>query len=163
MATPMFSKLSLESSKKTPSRIYVCNLLRLRTTNVKIFNKRKRFPTNKKTRSRRHPAETMTDADYSNDLALLANTSTYAEFQLHSQGQAAGCIGLYINTNTIGFMYFKLEGTIFTLSGKPLNAVNLFTYIGSNISSDESDFTIHRESVDWYFQVFYQFQIWFFW
>ena len=39
----------------------------------------------KKARSRRYPADTITDADYADDIALLANTPTQAEFLLHSQ------------------------------------------------------------------------------
>ena len=35
----------------------------------------------------------------------------------------------------IKFMYFKQEGTISILSGKPLRLVHEFTYLGSNISS----------------------------
>ena len=37
----------------------------------------------KKARSKRHPAETITNAGYADDLALLANTPTQSEFQLH--------------------------------------------------------------------------------
>ena len=43
--------------------------------------------------SRRHPAQNITDADYADDKALLANTPHQAETQLHSQEQAAGDIG----------------------------------------------------------------------
>ena len=38
----------------------------------------------KKKRSRRYPAKTITDADYADDIALLANTPNQAETQLHS-------------------------------------------------------------------------------
>ena len=37
-----------------------------------------------KDRSRRYPAQTITDADYANDIALLANTPTQAETLLQS-------------------------------------------------------------------------------
>ena len=37
-----------------------------------------------KERSRRYPAQTITDADYVDDIALLANTPTQAETMLHS-------------------------------------------------------------------------------
>ena len=37
-----------------------------------------------KVRSRRYPAQTITDTDYSNDIALLANTPTQAKTLLHS-------------------------------------------------------------------------------
>ncbi len=37
-----------------------------------------------KKRSKRYPAKTITDADYADDLALLANTPNQAETLLHS-------------------------------------------------------------------------------
>ena len=53
----------------------------------------------KETRSRRYPIETMTDAHYADDLALLANTPDQAELQLHSLEQAAGGIGFSMNAD----------------------------------------------------------------
>ena len=37
-----------------------------------------------KERSRRYPAKTITDADYTDDIALLANTTVHTETLLHS-------------------------------------------------------------------------------
>ena len=45
-----------------------------------------------KERSKRYPAQTITDADYARDIALLANTPAQAETLLHSLQQAAGGI-----------------------------------------------------------------------
>ena len=59
----------------------------------------------------------LTDAEYTNDLTLIANTPAQTEYLLHSQEQQAGGIYLYINVNKEGFMYFKLEGNISTQSG----------------------------------------------
>ena len=47
-----------------------------------------------KKRSRRYPAKTITDADYGDDLALLANTPNQAETLLHSLERAAAGICL---------------------------------------------------------------------
>ena len=55
----------------------------------------------------------MTDVDYADD--LLTNTPAQTEF-----------------------MYFK-QGAISTSNVKPLKSVDKFTYIGSNISSPESN------------------------
>ena len=41
----------------------------------------------KKVKSRPYPAETMTDANYADGLALLANVSARGEFLLHSLEQ----------------------------------------------------------------------------
>ena len=45
------------------------------------------------------PAHTITDADYADDIALLANTLAQAETVLHSLERAAGGIGLHINAD----------------------------------------------------------------
>ena len=42
-------------------------------------------------------------------------------------------------------MHFKQEDAIFTLNGKLLKSVNHFTYLGSNISSTDSDVNIRIE------------------
>ena len=71
----------------------------------------------------------MTDVDNSDDLALLSNTPTEAEFLLHSLEQTAGRIGLYVNENK--FKSFKQERSISTLSGKPLKFTDQFTNLGN--------------------------------
>ena len=57
------------------------------------------FFTPPRPRSRWYPTETIMDADYANELALLVNTPAQAESQLHSLEQAAEGIGLYMNAN----------------------------------------------------------------
>ena len=52
-----------------------------------------------KERSRRYSAQTITDADYGDDMALLANLPAQAEFLLHSLEWAAGGIDHHVNTN----------------------------------------------------------------
>ena len=49
-----------------------------------------------KKRSRRYPAKSITDADYADDIAILANTPNQVETLLHSLEHAAG-IGLHVN------------------------------------------------------------------
>ena len=80
--------------------------------------------------------------DYAADLALLANTPAQAKSLLHSLEKAARGIGLYVNSDKTEFMCFKQDGDISTLDGKPLKLVDQFTYLGSNISSTESDVNI---------------------
>ena len=50
-----------------------------------------------KRRSKRYPVKTITDADYADDLAILANTPNQAETLLHSLERAAAGIGLHVN------------------------------------------------------------------
>ena len=47
-----------------------------------------------KKRSRRYPARTITDVDYADDIAILANTPDQAETLLYSLERAAAGIGL---------------------------------------------------------------------
>ena len=52
-----------------------------------------------KKRSRRHPAKTITDADYADDIAILANTPKQAETLQDSLEQTAAGIGLHVNAH----------------------------------------------------------------
>ena len=147
------------------STVSVYNLPRLCTLNVDRSNMRKWLYSlkKKKARSRQYPTETIKDADYADNIALLANTPTQAESLLHILEQAAGDIGLQMNVKKIGYMCFNQEGTIFTLNGRPLKLVDKFTYPGSSISSTESDVSlclvtactaIGRLSITWKFLLF---------
>ena len=46
----------------------------------------------------------MTDADYTDDRALLTNTLTQAEFLVHSLEQAVRGISPYVNANKTEFV-----------------------------------------------------------
>ena len=52
-----------------------------------------------KKRSRRYPAQTITDVDYADDIVLLANTPAQAKSLLHSLERAAGGISLHVNAD----------------------------------------------------------------
>ena len=80
----------------------------------------------------------MMDADYADEIALLAKIPGQAESLLHSLEQAAGDIGLHINANKTVYMCFNREGAISTQNGAPLILVDKFTYLSSRISSTES-------------------------
>ena len=70
--------------------------------------------TPKMARSKHYPTETIMDTDYADDVALLANTPTQAEFLLHSLEQAAGGIGLHMNADKMEYMCSNHEGaTVF--------------------------------------------------
>ena len=60
-----------------------------------------------KKKSRRYPAKTITDADYADDIAILANTPYQAETLLHSLERATTGIGLHVNANKIEYMCFN--------------------------------------------------------
>ena len=52
-----------------------------------------------KARSRRYPSQSITNADYADDIALLTNALAEAESQLHSLEGAVGCVGHHINAD----------------------------------------------------------------
>ena len=88
--------------------------------------------------------ETITDADYADDLWLIANTPAEAESLLHGQKQVVKGIGLYINSNKTEFVCFKQDCAISSFHGKLLKSVDQFTYLNSNISSTESNLNISK-------------------
>ena len=93
----------------------------------------------KKARSRRYPAETITEAGYADDLALLANIAALAKSLPHNREQKAGGIGPQVNADKTKSMCFKRDEAFFTLSGMPLKLVDKFIYLGNSISSTECD------------------------
>ena len=93
----------------------------------------------KKVKSRRYPTETMTDADYTNDLTLLGNTTVQAEYLLYSVKPAAKAIGLYVNSDKTESMRLNQDGAMSSWNGTPLKLVDQFTILGSNISSIASE------------------------
>ena len=92
-----------------------------------------------KKRSRRYPAKTITDAVFTDDIALLANTPNQAETLLHSLERAAAGIGLHVNAHKTEFMCFNRKGDISTPDRNSLKVVDKFTYLGSSVSSTEKD------------------------
>ena len=111
-----------------------------------------------KKRSRRYPAKTITDADYADNIAKLANTPNQAETLRHSLERAAAGIGLYVNAHKTEYMCYNQTGDISTLDGSPLKLVDKFTYLGSSVTSTEKDIdtrlskawtAINRLSIIW--------------
>ena len=83
----------------------------------------------KKARSRKYPSGTMTDADYSVDQVLPANTLD----------QAKSIITWSMKQKALASMWTKIKQF---MCGRPIKLVDQFTYIGTNISSIESDVNI---------------------
>ena len=74
--------------------------------------------------------------DTGNECRLCRQSS--ASHKYTNQNRASS-IGRYRNANKTEYMCFKQKGAISTLNGKPLELVDQLTYLGSNISSTESD------------------------
>ena len=126
----------LQGDTLTPCLFIICLEYVLRTSIDKI--KENGFELTKK-RSRRYPAKTITDADYTNDIAILANAPAQTETLLHSLEWAAGGIGLHVNAHKTEYMRLNQTGDISTLGCSSLKLVDKFTYLGSSVSSTEKD------------------------
>ena len=81
-----------------------------------------------------------------------------AETLLHSLERASAGISLHVNAHKTEYMCFNQTGDISTLNGSSLNLVDKFTYLGSSVSSTETDIdtqltkawtAINRLSVIW--------------
>ena len=109
-----------------------------------------------KERNKRYPEQTITDTDYADDIALLANALAQAETLLHSLEQGAAGIGLHVNTHKTEHMCFNKTDA--TLNGSSLKLADKFTYLRSSVSSTEREInmqlakayiTVDRLSVIW--------------
>ena len=86
-------------------------------------------------RSRSYPGQTITDANYADDIALRPSTPARAETQLHSLERAASGIELHVNAGKTEYRCFNQRGDISTLNGSSLKLVDKFTYLGNSVSS----------------------------
>ena len=92
-----------------------------------------------KERSRSYSAQKSTDADYADNIVLLAHTHVQTETRLHSLERAAATIGLYVNADETEYMCFYQRGNISKRNTSSPNLVDKFTNLGSNVSSTEKD------------------------
>ena len=126
----------LQGDTLAPYLFIICQDYVLRTSIDKI--RENGFELTKK-RSRRYPAKAITDADYADNIALLANTPNQAKTLLHSLERAATGIGLHVNAHKTEYTCYNQTGDISTLDGTSLKLVDKFTYLGSSVSSTEKD------------------------
>ena len=121
----------LQEDTQAPYLFIICldNVLRISIDKIKENS----FELTKK-RSRMYPTKTITDANYTDDIAILANAPAQAKTLLHSLEQAAAGIGLYVNPHKMEYMCFNQM-----LGGSSLKLVDKFTYLESSVSSTEKD------------------------
>ena len=77
--------------------------------------------------------------EYADDIALLANTTAEDKSLLHDLEGTAGDMGFHVNEDKRKYITFNQRGDIFTLRGGPLKLVERFIYLGSSVSSTETD------------------------
>ena len=145
----------LQGDTLAPYLFIICLDYVLRTSIDKI--KENGFELTKK-RSRRYPTKTITDADYADDIAILANVPAQTETLPHSLKRAAAGISLHLNAHKTEYMCFNQTGDISSVNGSSLKLVDKLTYLGSSVSSTETDIdtrltkawtAINRLSVIW--------------
>ena len=103
-----------------------------------------------KQRSRRHPAITVTDLDFADDIALLTEEIHQAQEVLLRLEEEAQKVGLFCNEKKTELQVFNHETPveITTKSGKLLKVVDNFKYLGSWTQSTSKDFEI-RKALAW--------------
>ena len=111
----------IQGDTLAPYLFIICLDYVLRTSIDKI--RENGFELTKK-RSKMYPAKTITDADYADDLALMANTPNQAETLLHSLERAAAGIGLHVNAHKTEYICYNQTGNITTLDGASLRLVD---------------------------------------
>ena len=126
----------LQADMLAPYLFILCLDYVLRTLIDKI--RQNGFELTKK-RSRRYPTKTITDADYTDDIVILAKTPNQAKTLLHSLEWAATGIGLHVNAHKTEYMCYNQIGDISTLEGTSLKLVDKFTYRGSSVTSTKKD------------------------
>ena len=82
------------------------------------------------------------NTDYTDDIALLANTPAQAISLLPSLERVAGSKDLYVSEVKTEYMCFNQRGDTSTLNGGSLKLVDKFTYLKSSISPMENDINI---------------------
>ena len=97
-----------------------------------------------KYKSRRYPAEKITDIDYADDLTITSDNLQNATKLLHSIEEAAQETGLYINPKKTKFITYNVEGQMSSLSGSKIKHVSSFVYLGSNIHSTNKDIEVRK-------------------
>ena len=126
----------LQGDTLAPYLFIICLDYVLRTSIDKI--RENGFELTKK-RNRRYPAKTITEANYADDIAPLANTPNQPKTLLHSLERTPAGISLHVNAHKTEYMCFNQTGNISTLDRNSLKLVDKFINIGSSISSTEKD------------------------
>ena len=139
----------LQGDTLAPYLFIICLDHVLRMSIDKMKKKKNGFKLTKE-RSSRYSTQTIMDADYTNDIVLLANTPVQAENLLLSLEQAAAGIGLHVNAHKMEYMSFNQRGNISTLNSSSLKLVNKFTYWGSSVSSTETHQHMTSKGMDSY-------------
>ena len=98
--------------------------------------------------SSKYPREVINDLNFADDIALFENSLEEAQVQLNRTATEAQKIGLVINTKKTEFMTNTSCKKNLTLNNEDIKLANDFTYLGSKMTSTESDVK-RRLSLAW--------------
>ena len=100
-------------------------------------------------RSRRHPAKSLNDLDFADDIALLESSISRAQAQLTKTAEAAADLGLVISAPKTEYLTVNCNPQpALQVYGGPINHVSDFRYLGSMVASGSSDLK-RRKSLAW--------------
>ena len=107
------------------------------------------FKINRK-RSRRHNPNVITDLDFADDIALVAEELEQAQDFLHCVQENAAKIGLHLNSDKTEFMSFnQVQDTVLkTVNNENIKKVDNFKYLGAWIDDTANDVTV-RKALAW--------------
>ena len=101
----------------------------------------------KPARSRRVGAEKLIDTEFADDVALITDTIKGAQLLLDRLEEAAQSVGLVMNDSKTKFMTLNTpeeESHLVSSSGKPLEKVTDFVYLGAWIATTERDLSVRK-------------------
>ena len=101
-------------------------------------------------RSRRHNPNVITDLDFADDIALMAEELEQAQDFLHCVQENAAKIGLHLNSDKTEFMTFnEVQDTILkTVNNENIKKIDNFKYLGAWIDDTANDVKV-RKALTW--------------
>ena len=96
--------------------------------------------------SSRKNAEKISDTDFADDIALITDDIADAEILMQEVEKMAATAGLHMNESKTKFMTVNIENpsTLTSVSGKNIEHVEDFTYLGCKIKESESDIRVRK-------------------
>ena len=95
-----------------------------------------------KSRGRRYPKVTISDADYADDLALFADSCSDADNLLHVLEENANLVGLRVYIRKTQNFNINTDHKLRYVNVSQLKSVDNYTYLGSEISSVDKEIKI---------------------
>ena len=95
-----------------------------------------------KSRGRRYPTVTISDADYADDLAHFEESCSDAEKLLHVLEEKANSVGSRVNIRKTQNFNINTNHKVRSVNGSQLKSVDNYTYLGSEISSVDKEINI---------------------